>query len=47
MLPLVQGVSRAKPSPSEVEKDRSFWGCALRYLESTLYMLDAGVAKLV
>jgi hypothetical protein len=33
-------------SPSELGKDRSFRGCALRYLGCTLHMLDAGVAEL-
>jgi len=31
-------------SPSGLGKDRSFRGCALRYLGSTLYMLDAGAS---
>jgi hypothetical protein len=40
------GLFRANPSPSEVEKDRSFWGCEMRRLGSTLHLLDIGVAKL-
>jgi hypothetical protein len=33
-------------SPSGLGKDRSFRGCALRYLGSRLYISDAGVAEL-
>ena len=31
-------------SPYELGKDRPFRGCALRYLECTLHMLDAGAS---
>jgi hypothetical protein len=45
MHPLGRGVSGANPSPSGLGKNLSFRGCALRYLGSTLHMLEAGVAK--